>query len=105
MSDKTPESHLTQLVVELLQRLGWNKSDIRREPLVQTEGHKLHPDLILLDQMYPLAVVEVKATWPPDELPLRGANQVRMYAQALGIPFALLTNAATVFSVNVADGT
>jgi hypothetical protein len=79
-----------------LVKAGWNDDGIVQGE--QIGGHFV--DFVLLHNLYPLAVVEVKAS---DSYLLAAAEEVRSHASDL-VPFALATNGSEVVLMNTADG-
>ncbi len=68
---------------------GWQEDGILIEPSMSFFSSIEHPpDIVLLYELYPIAVVEVK----PKNLDLNGLRQARSYAFAINLPIALVTN-------------
>ncbi|MEP0873205.1 type I restriction enzyme HsdR N-terminal domain-containing protein [Trichocoleus desertorum AS-A10] len=78
---------------------GWNINEILQEPKLSIHGLRLHLDLVLLHEWYPLAVVETK---PPGIFSKSFAlNQAKHYAEVLGLPLAIVTDGTSYVSLNL----
>jgi hypothetical protein len=60
-SDRLLESELEAVIQKELIKIGWAKEDILVEVYLNHDGRRLRPDMILLYNLYPLAILEVKS--------------------------------------------
>jgi hypothetical protein len=82
---KLAESALLTEVREKLASEGWPENAILGEPPVSVRGKLYHPDFLLVYNLYPLAVVEVKEKWFRNQM----LEQVSSYATSFDLPFGI----------------
>jgi hypothetical protein len=95
------ESSSYQEVKETLLKSGWQDEDLLFEPAMYSHGRIDRPDIVLLYNLFPLAVVEIKRNL--DVLPFIAFN-AREQAEALGLPFALVTDKTRTLAINTLSG-
>lgn len=93
------EEHTRRQVETLLLEAGWNSDDILEEQSVYFRGRVLRPDMVLLCQLFPLAVIEIKGSAAGLE---SAAYQVLQYAEAVEVPFAFVTDGIRIVEVSTA---
>lgn len=77
-----------QIKLQLLES-GWNSEDILEDQSVCQDGKIFRIDMVLLYNLYPLAVIEIKSPLTS----LKGATiQVNKYAEIVNVPFTFITN-------------
>jgi len=88
-------------VKEALLRADWKNEDLLFEPVMHVQSRVYCPDIVLLYNLCPLAVVEIKLDLVSPELL---AFVAREQAEALGIPFALIMDQRRIFALNTLSG-
>lgn len=97
---KMSEAELIHRVVkpQILQT-GWKSEGILQEPKLSLHGLRLALDFVLLQEWYPLVVVEVKR---PESFSESGSlEQAKYYAEAAGLPLAIATDGTRCVSLNL----
>jgi len=90
------ESKVKDLVLEKLIQAGWNKNDILLDQRITSDGRLIQVDILLLYELYPLAVIEVKSNTKTVD---SGTEQALAYADVVGVPFAFSTNGDSIIEV------
>ena len=84
-------------VKEALLGADWKDEDLLFEPVMYVQSRIYRPDIVLLYNLFPLAVVEITLDLVSPELI---AFDARERAEALGIPFALITDQKRILAIN-----
>jgi hypothetical protein len=93
----TSESEITQIVIEKLRQVGWNDADILIQPNLYFDERVYRPDIILLFNLYPIAIIEVKN----DRINLPTAtDQIMQYSLASNINNLFLMNSKEILEVD-----
>lgn len=79
---------------------GWQSHDILENPSIPSQkGYSLRADFVLLAELYPLAIVEVKSSHSSDS---SGAlEQAEKYAEQIDLTFVLVANGNSYVSKNI----
>lgn len=97
------EIQVREQVKQFLFEAGWNSDDILDEQPAHFEGKVMRVDIVLLYNLYPLAVIEVKS--PSTSLKLVAAvDQAIQYADALDVPFAFVTDGPNIIEASPLRG-
>src|SRR5262245_11416210 len=90
------DSKVKDLVIEKIIQAGWKKADILLDQRITSEGRLIQVDLLILYELYPLAVIQVKSSTKSVE---SGAEQALVYSDIIGVPFAFSTNGIVIIEV------
>jgi hypothetical protein len=90
-----------QEIKEALLKTGWQDEDLLFESVMYTHGRIYHTDIVLLYNLYPLAVVEIKRNL--DTLASVSLD-TREKAEVLGIPFTLVTDKTRTWMITTLTG-
>jgi type III restriction/modification enzyme restriction subunit len=86
---------------EALLKSGWQNEDLLFEQVMYAQGRLYHFDIVLLYNLFPLAVVEIKRNIVSPELVDFSARE---FAEILGVPFALVTDKTRTLVINTQSG-
>ncbi len=90
------EAQVKDLVINRLIQAGWNKDDILLDQRVTLAGRLIQVDLLLLYELFPFAIIEVKSS----SLNVNsGVEQASAYAEIINVPFAFSTNGVSILEV------
>lgn len=78
---------------------GWAENDILEEQSISYGDRVYRPDIILVNNLTPIAIVEVKAANIDITDDLEVVNQVLGYIDALGIPVGFATNGSKTYQI------
>lgn len=90
-----------QKVKEALLHSSWQNEDLLFGPVMYAQSRAYRPDIVLLHNLFPLAVVEIKRDNVPSE---PAAFNTKEQAEALGIPFAIIIDGTQSFVINSLNG-
>src|SRR5260221_4833649 len=95
------EDFIYQEVREVLLKSDWQSEDLLFEPVMYVRGRVYRPDIVLLYNLYPLAVAEIKRNLDSPELV---TSNTKEQAEALEIPFSLITDKTQILKINTLSG-
>jgi type I restriction enzyme R subunit len=95
------DAQVRQRVKRLLLEAGWQDDDILQEQWIYCRGQVMQMDVVLLYNMYPLAVIGVNGSNTSPELII---DRVLECADAVDIPFAFLTDGKVFIEPNPLKG-
>jgi len=90
-----------ELIKQQLSEAGWTRDDILTEQTVHYQGNRFRLDIVLLYNLYPIAIVEVKRPYTAIDM---AVQQVLRYTEAVSIPFAFIADGIKVHEVSTLDG-
>ena len=91
------DSNIEKKVFQDLLQAGWQKEDILLHQKISTQERLTEIDIVLLYQLVPMAVIEVKSS----RYDLRaGVYQSLNYAELAEVPFSFITNGKEIFKIN-----
>lgn len=93
------ELRIREKVKSLLLAAGWTESDILEEQSISSLDRFYRPDIILVNNLNPLAVVEIKAV-NIDIADSDIRNQVLGYVDTLNVPLGIITNGNKIYQIN-----
>lgn len=92
------EIRIREKVKSLLLAAGWAGNDILEEQSISYDDSVYRPDMILVNNLNPVAVVEVKAA-NIDIADLEVRSQVLGYIEALKVPLGFITNGSQIYQI------
>jgi hypothetical protein len=93
------ETRIREKVKALLLTAGWTESDILEEQSVSHGNRVYRPDMILVNNLNPFAIVEVKAA-NIEITDSEVKNQILEYIDALSVPLGLVTNGTKIYQLS-----
>jgi hypothetical protein len=90
-------SELERLVYQQLLMVGWKAGDILIDPPLTADGRRYRPDFLLLYNLYPLAILEVKAR---ELLSEDSEDRIIEYAIQEIAPFTLITSGNVIQQID-----
>jgi hypothetical protein len=96
-SARSVQDHVKQLLL----KAGWKVEDILENQTFSHQGSLRRVDVVLSHNLYPLAVVEVKAVGSSLESAI---DQVLQYAEAVAVSFGFITDGVDIIEVDAFGG-